>query len=261
MVSTGETAFVPSFRPFKPERRNTAGVEKNQQEEWEEFGAELTKDTYPYGYGWDADPNHPTYPYKERFRSQAEIEWAEAFDRLGLLWEYEPMKFDMGAKYFSYTPDFRVTGLSVPDSGRALYIEIKRFPDEEMYLTKYVRFTAWYNCDLLVLAHEQCDIRRKRGDVLKPKNQRYLLILRCPHCNNCDWLPCDDLPTHDYKLSDQDQYFATALSQPPHEPCVCAEKPERIVVPNYFLIQAGEICTQRLLLPDTSGGGISYVSS
>ena len=260
-MSADGAAFIPSYRPFKPERKNTAGVEKAQQEEWEEFGSELTKNTYPYGYGWDADRNHPTFPYKERFRSKAEIEWAEAFDRLGLLWEYEPFKFDMGPKYFSYTPDFRVMGLSVPGSARALYIEIKQFPDEEMYLTKYVRFTSWYNCDLLVLAHEHYDLRKKRGDVLRPKNQRYFLILKCPRCDNCDWLPCYDLPSDDYKLSDQDQYFTTTLSQPSHDPCVCPEKPERIVVPNYFLIQAGQICTERLRLPVTSGEGISYVRS
>jgi len=191
-------SFVPSFKPFKPERKNTAGVEKRQQEEWEVFGQEITKDTYPHGYGIELDSNGDlTGRFKEKFRSKAEIDWAKAFDRVGLQWEYEPLKFDMGSTHFSYTPDFRIRNLSAPDSSRDLYIEIKQFPHEEMDLTKYVRFTAWYDCDLLVLAHEKCDAGKK-GNVIRPQNRRYFLVLRCTHCDTYEWFPCDHEPTDNY---------------------------------------------------------------
>ena len=88
----------------------------------------------------------------ERFRSREEVEWAQAFDRVGLQWDYEPLKFDLGPDHHSYTPDFKVAGLVNPDSTRALYIEVQWF-GEAMDLTKYVRFTEWYNCDLLVLRY------------------------------------------------------------------------------------------------------------
>ncbi len=71
------------------------------------------------------------------------------------------------------------------------YVEIKRFPDE-VNLTKYVRFTKWYNCDLLVLAHRD-------GGVLTPKSERYFLILSCQHCNTYDCWPCEEFPADDYK--------------------------------------------------------------
>src|SRR5882724_8875789 len=138
------------------------------------------------------------FPSRRSFDPRGEIEWAAAFDRLGLAWEYEPLKFDMGPKYFSYTPDFRVSGVLGPDSTRDLYIEVKQFPDEETNLSKYARFTEWYRCDLLVLAHEQCDVLKKRGDVLKPKNNRYFLILRCSQCNTYDWFPFTELPSDDH---------------------------------------------------------------
>ena len=97
----------------------------------------------------------------------------------------------MGPKHFSYTPDFRVAGLSIPDSHRPLFIEVKGYPNEDMDLTKYVRFTEWYGCDLLVLAIE-------RGDVLSPENMRYCVVLRCKRCDDYFWFPCDEWPTDDY---------------------------------------------------------------
>jgi hypothetical protein len=135
----------------------------------------------------------------------------------------------MGPKHVSYTPDFRVKGLSIPGSDRPLYIEVKRFPDE-VDLTKYVRFTEWYNCDLLVLAHQ-------KGGVLKPKKERSFLVLRCPSCNTYDCFACDELPTEDY--------------QPPYGTPVCqaCQGPfERIVIPNYFLIQEGTVGTGHAVL-------------
>jgi len=186
-----KTPFVRSFEPFKPERKNQNWVEKKQQEEWEEFGDVLTSDTYPHGYGMERDAaGNLTFRFKEKFRSMTEVEWAKTFDRLGLQWEYEPLKFDMGPEHFSYTPDFRVAGLSIPDSNRALFIETKWF-GESMDLTKYVRFTEWYTCDLLILAQD-------KGGVLRPEKQRYFLILKCSRCGTYDWFPYNEVPTDDY---------------------------------------------------------------
>src|SRR5258708_22445502 len=109
----------------------------------------------------------------------------------------------MGPEHFSYTPDFTVSGFSIPDSDRSLYIEVKWF-GEEMNLTKYVRFTEWYNCDLLVLARYKGEAENQNrkpslGDLpLKPEKQRYFLILRCSHCNTYDYFPCDERPTDEY---------------------------------------------------------------
>lgn len=159
-LSVPDSCFFPSFAPFKPTRQNSASVERRQQEEYEEFGDWVTSDTFPFRYGVALDANGEiTLRPRERFRSAEEVKWAETFDALGLDWEYEPLKFDMGPNHFSYTPDFRITDLSVPGSSRSLFIETKWF-GEEMLLTKYVRFTEWYECDLLVLAYRK---RKKTG--------------------------------------------------------------------------------------------------
>ncbi len=112
-VSDCETVFVPSFKPFKPEkkltRRRAAKVRVGDFTfDAAEFGMEESVDNYPHRYR------------NEVFRSLAEVRWAKAFDRLGLRWKYEPLKFDMGPTHVSYCPDFRVAGLSIPDSDRAL---------------------------------------------------------------------------------------------------------------------------------------------
>jgi hypothetical protein len=210
-----ETPFVPSFKPFKAEKKLKRAVK---------FGLTESIDNYPHRYG------------NEVFRSRAEVEWAKTFDRIGLTWEYEPLKFDMGPNHVSYSPDFSVAGLSLPDSNRALYIEVKRFPDE-VNLTKYVLFTQWYNCDLLVLAHD-------KGGVLKPKKEKYFLALRCSHCDNYDCFSCKELPTDDYKP----RYEAR------HTDCQ-AEPLERIVVRSYFLIQAGTIRKGHVVFPDRTSSG------
>lgn len=306
-----KTPFVCSFEPFRPERKNQNWVEKKQQEEWEEFGHEVTSDTYPHGYGLERDADgNLTFRFKEKFRSVTEVEWAKTFDRLGLQWEYEPLKFDMGPEHFSYTPDFRVAGLSIPDSNRALYIETKWF-GEAMDLTKYVRFTEWYNCDLLILAQD-------KGGVLRPEKQRYFLILKCAHCGTYDWFPYNEVPTDDclrlverrpvrppggytdieerfpfgYRLEADGTFWLMTGEPSPssvanlglsenvhpaareaaiagladrmpfrHHPSVCQETPlERIIVPNYFLIQAGTIGKGRVVLPDGTSDArhISY---
>lgn len=227
-TSVSQTAFIPSFQPFKPEKiLRSKWAEEKQQEEWEEFGAVLTRDNYPFWYGIDLE----TLRYKELFRSSAEVEWARTFDRLRLPWEYEPLKFDMGPTHVSYTPDFKVTGLSISHSTRPLYIEVKRFPDD-VDLTKYVRFTEWYDCDLLVLAH-------KKGGILRPKKQRYFLVLRCTRCNTHDCFSCIELPHEDYHPS----YWPSLCQH-------CQGPFERMVVPNYFLIQAGRVDTRRVVLPE-----------
>jgi hypothetical protein len=280
----GGTLFVPSFTPFKPEKKLIV--------EWEDpRGIVQWKEKYPYGYGLDRDAEgNLTGRFKEEFRSREELKWAEAFDDLGLQWEYEPLRFDMGPKHFYYTPDFTVTGLSIPDSDRPLYIEIKWF-GEDMDLTKYVRFTEWYNCNLLVLAHDGGRGRR-RNNVLKPEKERYFLILKCAHCGTYDWFPYNEFPTDDYirraekgprRVSSvgvpekilfgyrlaADGTFWLATEEPPSSaiaglqaaiarlmpfrdhPPVCQETPlERMAVPNYFLIQAGAIKTGRVVLPD-----------
>ena len=219
IVPTPETgvsqmAFAPSFEPFKAEKKLVT--------EWEEKGIGWrSKENYPYEYG------------NEVFRSSAEVEWAKTFDRIGLKWEYEPLKFCMGPKYFSYTPDFRVTGLSIPSCDRVLYIEVKRFPGaDDLNLNKYLRFTEWYTCDLLVLADY-------KGGVLRPKHENYFLVLRCTQCNayECTW--CQELPSDDFT--------------PPRWECVCGH--ERLVVPSYFLIQAGTIRTARVEFPERTSSG------
>jgi len=285
-VGVRGTAFVPSFKPFKAEKK-LEGRERIRSD------GSIDNCNYPHSYyNLDLDDTLRS----ECFRSPVEVEWAEAFDRLGLQWEYEPLKFDMGPKHFSYTPDFKVAGLSIPDSNRPLYIEVKWF-GEDMDLTKYVRFTEWYNCDLLVLAHYDRNLwerakrwrARPRPNVLKPEKERYFLVLKCTQCNAYDWFPYNEFPSDDYirlverrprkpysrRKSDYYEALETFpfgyrlepdgtfwLTTERDHPSACQEQPiERIVVPDNFLIQAGTVGRGRVVLPEetTSGRQISYI--
>lgn len=263
-ASVGGAGFVPSYKPFKPEKKLIV--------EWEDpAGVTQWRDKYPFGYGIGRDAEgNLTGRFKEVFRSSEEVKWAEGFDELGLPWEYEPLRFDMGPQHFYYTPDFRVTGLSIPNSNRPLYIEVKWF-GEDVDLTKYVRFTKWYDCDLLVLAHDAGPSKRvrRRNSVLKPQKQRHFLVFRCTHCDTyeCfplaeillverrdfirpegktyDCHPCNGMPP-DHYLPPSWEYSHAAT-----RPSACQGKPiERMVIPNYFIIQAGTVLTGLVVLPD-----------
>jgi hypothetical protein len=162
-----------------------------------------------------------------------------------------------------------------------------------MDLTKYVRFTPWYNSDLLVLAHYEPNMRRAGRDVLRPKNKRYFLVLRCTSCDTYDRFPFWEPPTDDYIRAVAENYetgerhhvFAffrmgyhaaadgtlwLRTEDPPdpayarlmpykHHRSICQRMPlEEIAVPNYFMIQAGAIRRERVLLPDSSPWQIRY---
>ena len=220
--------FVPAFDPFKPPKKLTRCVKDLD-------GREHLESNYPYEYGGEV------------FRSSVEARWAKTFQELGLGWEYEPLRFDMGTEerfdangrsrgsYYSYTPDFVVPSLLVPGRDRPLYIEVKQFPDL-VDVGKYVAFTDWYDCDLLVLAH-------RSGGVLHPR-QKYFLITRCPRCGFYDCWSCNDRPAEDHVPPSgfARDCCSTAQANP-------AWMLERMVVGNYFLIQSGAIQQATIDLP------------
>ncbi len=225
-------AFVPSYQPFKPEKKLTRRM-RIEPCLREFYGPEYEdRLLYPYEHA------------QEKFRSSLEVAWARAFDGLGLGWEYEPLKFDMGEDWFSYTPDFRVAGLSVPGSDRQLYVEVKSFPDD-IDFDKYRSFTDWYQCDLLLLAHA-------KGGVLHPKKWKWFTFFRCP-IHGCEfYYQTDDLLPQNYRPP----------YEPPHErwehssqtcwECDTFERrPAQVVsVRNYLLIQQGTIMKAKVEFPD-----------
>ncbi|MGD1096389.1 MAG: hypothetical protein ABSB35_30900 [Bryobacteraceae bacterium] len=192
-----------------------------------------------------------------------------------------------------------------------------------MNLTKYVRFTEWYDCDLLVLADTaksrkyNCDLRilaRDKDGLSRTKKEKYFLVLRCITCDTYDWFPCDELPTtryiirqncpssqyikrqnvpsslargfpFGYRMAEGGTFWLRVEEEPPpltilstsaisekqqteywdlqlriwkaavstmpykSHPSLCHGKPfERIVVPNYFLIQAATLGRGRVVL-------------
>lgn len=57
----------------------------------------------------------PTRYREVLFRSRLEARWAVCFDELGIPWQYEPEKFDLGE--LRYIPDFHLAG--------CVYCEVK----------------------------------------------------------------------------------------------------------------------------------------
>lgn len=47
------------------------------------------------------------------FRSRLEARWSLYFDELGFDWKYEPFKYPLNDKNFTYTPDFEVVGIGI----------------------------------------------------------------------------------------------------------------------------------------------------
>lgn len=75
-------------------------------------------------------------------RSKSETLFAAALDALGLSWEYEPTRFDLG--WSTYTPDFYIADLD-------LWIEVKGFWREES-LRKVRDFSAGHQISAFMAA-------------------------------------------------------------------------------------------------------------
>jgi hypothetical protein len=120
-----------------------------------------------------------------------------------------------------------------------------------MPLTKYVKFTEWYSVDLLVLAHNEPDGKRRKvpssQELLRPKDENYFIVMRCPRCGAYEWFPSRGFPGEDFHPN---TYWKAALACPPHTGVCTLADMEKTVVPNYFLIQAGTIGTERVVLPE-----------
>ena len=76
------------------------------------------------------------------FRSQLEARWAAWFDRRGIPWEYEPVRFDR------WTPDFRL----VMD-GAEVYAEVKPVDEFPMDVAQRI-LNAGCDADVLILGNE-----------------------------------------------------------------------------------------------------------
>ena len=87
------------------------------------------------------------------FRSQLEARWAAWFDRRGIAWEYEPVRFD------GWTPDFRV----VMD-GAQVYAEVKPVSEFPMDVAQRV-LNAGCDADVLILGNRPRHAWRYRDGV------------------------------------------------------------------------------------------------
>ena len=85
------------------------------------------------------------------FRSQLEAQWAAYFDRRGIVWEYEPTRFD------GWTPDFRL----VLDGAQA-YAEVKPVSDFPMDVAQRILNTGCRG-DVLILGQGPRHTWRYRG--------------------------------------------------------------------------------------------------
>ena len=78
----------------------------------------------------------------DTFRSQLEARWAAYFDRRGIAWEYEPMRFD------GWTPDFRLFM-----DGTYVYAEVKPVDEFPMDVAQRI-VNAGCDADLLILGRD-----------------------------------------------------------------------------------------------------------
>jgi hypothetical protein len=82
-------------------------------------------------------------------RSSWELRTAQALDALGVRWEFEPKRFDLGTQ--TYTPDFylpdgdcywEVKGYYGPKSRKTVALFRERYPDVRLLLVTEVSMLA-----------------------------------------------------------------------------------------------------------------------
>jgi hypothetical protein len=83
------------------------------------------------------------------FRSSYEVRAAQAFDRLGMAWEYEPKRFDLGGSY-TYLPDF-----FLPDEG--MYVEVKGYYGPDSATTMSLMLSAHPDVEVAILQRSQIE--------------------------------------------------------------------------------------------------------
>ena len=99
---------------------------------------------------------------EHRFRSSWEADWAKWFDYLGLDWQYEPKRFDLGPHHLGvYTPDFHV---QTPFG--ACYVEAHRMetirPGDEKKVAKLKKIAAEGILDLPLVLMGESQIKGMR---------------------------------------------------------------------------------------------------
>ena len=90
------------------------------------------------------------------FRSQLEARWAAYFDRHGIPWEYEPVRFD------GWTPDFRLVLDDVET-----YAEVKPVTEFPMDVAQRI-LNAGCDGDIFILGRGPHHTWRYRGDGWTP---------------------------------------------------------------------------------------------
>jgi len=102
------------------------------------------------------------------FRSSYELRVAQAFDRLGIRWEFEPQRFDLGGS-MTYLPDFYL-----PDEG--MYVEVKGYygPDSATVMSRM--FEAHPQVPVAILQRPQIEALEKMAAraPLVVKGEHYL---------------------------------------------------------------------------------------
>jgi hypothetical protein len=83
------------------------------------------------------------------FRSTYEVRAAQSFDRLGMRWEYEPKRFDLGGSY-TYLPDFYL-----PDED--MYVEVKGYYGPKSAETMSRMFEAHPDVSVAILQRLQIE--------------------------------------------------------------------------------------------------------
>jgi hypothetical protein len=83
------------------------------------------------------------------FRSTYEVRAARSFDRLGMRWEYEPKRFDLGGSY-TYLPDFYL-----PDED--MYVEVKGYYGPKSAETMSRMFEAHPDVSVAILQRLQIE--------------------------------------------------------------------------------------------------------
>jgi hypothetical protein len=83
------------------------------------------------------------------FRSTYEVRAAQSFDRLGMRWEYEPKRFDLGGSY-TYLPDF-----FLPDE--RMYVEVKGYYGPKSAETMSRMLSSHPDVDVAILLRPQIE--------------------------------------------------------------------------------------------------------
>jgi hypothetical protein len=130
----------------------------------------------------------PTIYRNTKFRSRLEARWAEFFDMIGVVWEYEPEGYTDGTT--RYLPDFWLPLVRSRGKLGGVFFEVKPTTPNEIEFQKARMLAYGSGRPVIMAANSPTDrVNEWLHEVVggeDPHEDEGLQFARCDNCGQCD---------------------------------------------------------------------------